>query len=269
MHPILFSVGSFDVHAYGALGALAFAVGAGIVLLRGARAGNDPNRVADLVFVGTVAALLGARGLYLLQHPGTFRSALDLLDLRGGGLVFYGSLLAAVPVGTVAMRVLGLPVLATWDAVATALPLAHAIGRVGCFLAGCCHGRATDGPWAVTYPPGPLVPDGPVHPVQLYEAAALVGVGVVVNALYARRRFDGQVLCAYVLLYAVVRAVLEAFRGDADRGWFLPELFGEAVSFSQGVSALLGAAAVAGLVVLARRAAARRAVGASITGPRV
>jgi phosphatidylglycerol:prolipoprotein diacylglycerol transferase len=263
VHPILFSVGSFDVHAYGALGALAFVVGAAIVLVRGGRAGSDANRLADLVFVGAVVALLGARGLYLLQHPGTFRSPLDLLDLRGGGLVFYGSLLAAVPVGTVAMRVLGLPVLATWDVVATALPLAHAISRVGCFLAGCCHGRATEVAWAVTYPAdNPLTPAGPVHPVQLYEAAALVGIGVVVNALYERRRFDGQVIGTYVLLYAVARAALETFRGD-DRGWFLVE----ALSFSQGVSALLATAALVLLVVLARRAAARRAIGASIRGP--
>jgi phosphatidylglycerol---prolipoprotein diacylglyceryl transferase len=268
VHPILLHLGSFPIHTYGALGSLAFAVGAGLVILRGARAGHPANRMADLVFVGAVAAVLGARLLFVLQEPGSLDSVADLFDLRGGGLVFYGSLLLGLPVGTVAMRAFGLPVLSTWDIVATALPVAHAISRVGCFAAGCCYGSPTGVAWAVTYPPGPsFLPDVPVHPVQLYEALALVVIGALVNLQYTRRRFDGQALWTYVLLYAVARAGLEVFRGDVARGEFLPALFGDLLSFSQGLSALFGAAAVVALVVLGRRHAARRAVGRSIVGP--
>jgi prolipoprotein diacylglyceryltransferase len=85
VHPILLHLGSFPIHTYGALGSLAFLVGAGLVIVRGVRAGHDPNRMADLVFVGSVAAVLGARGLFVLQQPSSLGSLAELFELRGGG----------------------------------------------------------------------------------------------------------------------------------------------------------------------------------------
>lgn len=273
VHPVLFEVGGFPIHGYGAMGALAFVVGAGIALLRGVRQGMDRDRLADVIFWMAITSLLGARLVFLIQNPGTVTSVASLFDLRGGGLVFYGAFLVGIPVGFALMRRYGLPAFAVWDVFGTAFPLSHAISRVGCYLAGCCYGSPAEVPWAVTFPPHQaLAPANvPLHPAQLYEAGALVAIAAATNLFYRHRRFDGQVFLLYLVLYAAARAALEAFRGDLDRGFFLPEVLGERLSFSQGMSAVFVAVALVVFFWGARRQARieaeRRAIGASITGP--
>ena len=258
MYPILFSLGDFPIHTYGAMGALGFLVGVSVVLTRCWRAGLDLNRVSDVIFWGSIAALLGSRLVFVLQNPGTVASIAEFLDLRSGGLVFYGAFLTGPLVAFGLIRRFGLPAFLVWDVFATGLPVAHAISRIGCFAAGCCYGAPTDGALGVTYPAdNPLVPHaGPVHPVQLYESAALVLIGLAVNLFFGRRRWDGQVFLLYALLYAFARAGLETFRGDAARGWFLPALLGPVLTFSQGVSIVFAAVALALFLGVARRSAA-------------
>lgn len=256
MHPILFQIGSFPVHAYGALGALAFVVGAGLTLWRCRRQGIDLNRMSDVIFWTALLGIVGARAVFALQNPGIVRSLGDLLDLRGGGLVFYGGLLTGLPVGFALMRRFELPMFASWDIWGTAFPLSHAISRVGCFAAGCCYGSPYGGPLAVRFPADQHVaPAGvPLHPVQLYEAAGLLLVGLATNLFHRHRRYDGQVFLLYLVLYAALRTVTEAFRGDVDRGWFLPEVLGETLTFSQGTSLVMVAVGLVVFFALARRA---------------
>lgn len=276
MFPILFHIGAFPIHTYGALGALAFVVGAGMCLWRASRAGMDKDRVADVIFWMAMTSLVGARLVFVIQNPDAVHRWADLLDVRGGGLVFYGSFVVGIPVGFALMRRYGLPAFALWDIFGTAFPLSHAISRVGCFAAGCCYGAPTSAgaPWAVVFPDSqPLAPPGvPLHPVQLYEAATLVAIAAATNAFYPRRRFDGQVFLLYLVLYAVDRAVLELFRGDLDRGWFLPGIFGQVVTWSQGMSGVFAVVALAvflfGARRQARRAEARHAIGAATLGPK-
>jgi phosphatidylglycerol:prolipoprotein diacylglycerol transferase len=255
VHPILFELSGLPIHAYGVLGALAFVVGTGITLLRARALGFEVHKVADLIFWLALASLAGARLLYVAQHPADVRSLWSVFDLRGGGLVFYGAFLTGIPAGFVLLRRYGFPVFVFWDILATALPFAHAVSRVGCFLAGCCYGTPSDAAWAVTFPAGtPTAPPGvPLHPVQLYEAATLLVIGVATNLFYPHRRFDGQVILLYLLAYAGARTVLESFRGDPGRGLFLPGLLGGAVSFSQGMSAIVAVVAVVVFFVGARR----------------
>ncbi|MBX2796955.1 MAG: prolipoprotein diacylglyceryl transferase [Myxococcales bacterium] len=246
MHPILFDIGGLSIHTYGAMGALAFLVGCSIVLWRCQRLGLDLNPVADVIFWMAVTGLLGSRVLFVLQHPELYDSLWQVLDLRDGGLVFYGSFVVGIPVGFGLMRRAGLPAFAVWDTFGTAFPLSHAISRVGCYAAGCCWGLPTDQAWGVTFPEGTqLAPAGiALHPVQLYEATALLAIAVVTNLFYRYRRFDGQVFLLYLLLYAGVRSVTEVFRGDVSRGFFLPEVLGETLSYSQGMSGVLALVAL-------------------------
>lgn len=256
MYPILFTVGDFPIHTYGAMGALGFLVGCGVVLGRCWAAGLDLNRVSDVIFWGAIASLLGSRLVFVLQNPGSVSSPADFLNLRSGGLVFYGAFLTGLPVGFGLIRRFGLPAFLLWDIFATGLPIAHAISRVGCFAAGCCFGAPSAGPLGVSYPvDNPMAPhDGPVHPVQLYEAGALLAIGLAVNLYFPRRRWDGQVFLLYAVLYAIARAVLETFRGDVARGWFLPGVLGETVTFSQGISVVFAVVALALFLGVARRA---------------
>lgn len=245
MHPVLIDFGGFEIHSYGAMGALAFVAGCTVVLWRAWRLGLDVNRVADVIFGMAVAGLVGSRLLYVAQHLDQVESAFDVFDLRRGGLVFYGSILLGLPVGLAVVRWRRLPGWALFDIFATGAPLAHGISRVGCFLAGCCWGLPTDSAVSVIFPEGSVLAPGGVslHPVQLYESAALLSIAAVTNLLYDRRAFDGQVFGTYLLLYAGVRLFTESFRGDVSRGYFLPDVLGSTLSFSQGISLMVAVVA--------------------------
>lgn len=254
MYPILFEVGSFPIHTYGAMGALGFLVGCVVVLTRCWSLGLDLNRVSDVIFWGAISCLLGSRLVFVLQNPESVRSVADFFDLRSGGLVLYGAFFTGLPVGFALIRRFQLPAFLLWDVFATGLPVAHALSRLGCFAAGCCYGAPSSGPFGVTYPlSNALAPhDGPVHAVQLYEAGALLVIALATNLFFRHRRWDGQVFLLYALLYASARAVVELFRGDAERGWFLPDVFGQVLTFSQGISVLFAVGALALFLGVAR-----------------
>ena len=237
------------------MGALGFLFTAFTALWRGRKLGIPPERMADLIFWSAVIALVGARVVFLLQNPGAVDSLWSAINLRTGGLVFYGSILFGVPTGSLLIRRYGMPFFATWDIFAAAFPIAHGFARVGCFAAGCCYGAPWDGPLAVTFTdPRSVAPLGvSLHPTQLYEAGFLFALGAVVNLVYARKPFHGAVMLTYLLGYAGGRAVVEMFRGDASRGYFLPELFGSLLTYSQGISVGLAIFAVTVFFALARR----------------
>jgi phosphatidylglycerol:prolipoprotein diacylglycerol transferase len=237
MHPILVTLGGVDVHWYGVMGALGFIVVCVIALARSAALGMVKERVADVIFWTAIAGLVGARGLYVLLNWSSFADWHAMLNIRTGGLVFYGALILGLPAAAIMLWRWKLPPFALGDVFATALPFGHAIARVGCLFAGCCWGKPTDLPWGVVYS-DPLAP-GPhgiaVHPTQIYEAIYLTAIGALCTWYYPRRKFDGQVLPLYLGLYAVCRAFNEGLRDDPSRGFW----FGGAVSTSQLLSVVL------------------------------
>jgi phosphatidylglycerol:prolipoprotein diacylglycerol transferase len=169
--------------------------------------------------------------------------------------VFYGGLIAAVMVAMWYMRHHRLPVWGVSDAFAPGIALGHVIGRLGCFFAGCCFGRATDVPWAVTFSSvyaaqnvgTPL--NIPIHPTQLYEAGAeLLILGFLLLMERKGRAFPGRTFWGYLLLYGVTRFIIEFYRGDA-RGMI------GGLSTSQFVSVILVPLSILMLFVLSRRPA--------------
>ncbi|MEZ4321557.1 MAG: prolipoprotein diacylglyceryl transferase [Myxococcota bacterium] len=260
MHPILFDVNGFEIHSYGFMGALGFLFTAFTALQRGKALNVKPERMADLMFFTALLALAGARLVFILQNPGVFSTWGEWVNLRTGGLVFYGAILVGVPVGSLLIWRYGMPFFATWDIFGAAFPVAHGLSRIGCFLAGCCYGAHTTGPTAVIFTdPRSVAPlNTPVHPTQLYEAFFLFALGIGVNLLYYRKAFDGQVMLVYLLCYALGRSIIESFRGDESRGYFLPDLLGELLTYSQGFSIVMAAIAVVVFGVVARRVSATR-----------
>jgi phosphatidylglycerol:prolipoprotein diacylglycerol transferase len=256
MHPILFQIDQFQIHTYGATGAIGFLLVAAIALYRGSALGVKPERTADLIFWTSIAAIVGSRVVYLIQNPTHATTWYDWVNIRTGGLVFYGAVIAALPVGSLLMKRFKMPFYAMWDVFATAIPIAHGISRLGCLAAGCCWGLKTDVPWSITFTnPDSVAPLGvPMHPTQLYEAVYLFTVGLIVNLFYSRKQFDGQVMLLYLMLYAAGRTVLETFRGDETRGYFVESLFGDALTYSQGVSICLALIALGVFLFGAKRA---------------
>ncbi len=255
MLPVLIEIGSFRLHSYGAMAASAFLI---VVLfaLRDADARGWPReRLVDMIFWTALAAIAGARGFFFLQFPELVESPWSLVDMRSGGMVFYGAPLVGVPVGLFLLRRYELPIWPIADTFGKLLPMAHGLSRIGCFGAGCCYGKVTEMPWAVTYShPLSVAPhDVALHPVQLYEAAGLLALSAGLFWLERRKRFDGQILLTWLGLYAVMRTVTELFRGDAERYFVFPSMLGELISTSQAVSAGVLIVVVIGWQVLSGR----------------
>jgi phosphatidylglycerol:prolipoprotein diacylglycerol transferase len=223
-----FTVPSFTLHTYGVLLAIAFLAGLWVASRQAKRAGLDSTRVTDMAVWVLIAGLVGAKALLVLLDWRYYtRSPREILSIFQSGGVFYGGLIAGILVAWWYIRRHKLPGWQTADVLAPGVVLGQAIGRLGCFSAGCCWGKPADVPWAVTFTDiyasrqvgTPL--DTPLHPTQLYESAAAFLIFLLLLWLAPRKRFAGQVVLAYVTLYSIVRFGIEFLRGDPDRGtWF-------------------------------------------------
>jgi phosphatidylglycerol:prolipoprotein diacylglycerol transferase len=266
MHPILFEVGGFPIYTYGVLLAAAYLLGLQFALRRARQRGLDPNKVMDLGIWIIVSALVGAKLLLLIVEWDTYsRSPAELLTLIRSAGAFYGGLIVAVAVALWYLWRHRMPVWQVTDVFAPGIALGHVIGRIGCLFAGCCFGRPTSVPWAITFhdkyaEQNVGTPLGvPLHPTQLYEAGAEL---LILVALLATERkghpFPGRTFWSYMLLYGISRFVIEFYRGDS-RGAI--GMF----STSQFISLLIVPLSIAMLVYLRRRSqpeptsAARRA----------
>jgi phosphatidylglycerol:prolipoprotein diacylglycerol transferase len=247
MFPILLNIGPVTLHTYGLLVAVAFLVGYHTLRDHMSRH-NLPLTLADgLAFALLLGGIVGARIAYfLVSEPALlWKQPWSLLRVWEGGLVFYGGAVAGVIVAAIYARVAGYPFFRITDSLVAPLLIAHAIGRLGCFFAGCCYGRPTGMPWSVTFSRAEsLAPIGvPLHPTQLYEFLADLLLFFGARALDRREPRKGVLTAYYLMAYGAARFVLEMWRGD-DRGFLL----NAAISPSQWIS-LAGMAA--GLGVLA------------------
>lgn len=255
MFPELLNIGPLSIHTYGLMVALGILAGVwlGEYLFR--RSGGEPGRIIDMALIVVIFGLIGARLLYILVNLSYYSSnPLETIMLWKGGLVFYGGLLGGVLSLIVYIRIHGLPFWSTLDIAAAAVTLGHGFGRLGCFSAGCCYGKPTDLPWAVTFTdPRCLAVDvlgQPVHPTQLYSFLFLMGLTGLLVWLYPRRRFPGQGTAAYLILYGLFRFGVEFLRSDP-RGSF--SLLGTTLATSQWIS--MGAVFAGSVIyaVLSRR----------------
>ncbi|MCF8027123.1 MAG: prolipoprotein diacylglyceryl transferase [Desulfobacteraceae bacterium] len=244
MFPVLFEIGPVTVYTYGffvAAGALAAIV---FARSQARRWGIDPDRITDLCFFLVIAAIVGSRLFYVAINGDYFiANSLEVLKIWSGGLVFYGGFVAALMTAVIFIRTHSLPFGLTADIAAMAVPLGHAFGRLGCFFAGCCHGSQCDLPWAVTFHNAhSLAPlNTPIHPTQLYSAAANLAIFGLLLLFRSKRRFEGQLFLYYVLFYGIIRSFIEIFRGD-DRGAFLAGVL--------SVSQVMGLSSAAAALVL-------------------
>lgn len=230
MYPILFKIGSFEFASYGLMTALAYLAGSFYLFKRLHYIKLDKDTFWNIIFIAFVAALLGSKILYLLlswQELGaTFgeRFFFALKNFRYG-FVFLGGAVTAILSLLYYMKKKNLPVLKTADFLVVGLPLAHAVGRIGCFLAGCCHGKPTQMPWGVIFThPHTLVPPQfqgiALHPTQLYEVGANLILFFFLQQYYKKPHKNGGVLAAYIVGYGVIRFVIEFFRGDFRGGFW-------------------------------------------------
>ena len=254
MYPELFRIGPITVYTYGVLLAASYLLGLRLAMARAKKRGLDANRVLDLGIYIIIAALVGAKLLLLVVDFDQFRrDPAEIWNLARSGGVFYGGLILAVVVAFWYIAKHRLPFWTTCDVFAPGIALGHVTGRLGCLAAGCCFGKATDVPWAITFT-NPLAqanvgtPLGvPLHPTQLYEAGAELLILIFLLATERKGRyFPGRTFWSYMFLYALTRFVIEFYRGDP-RGMVL------GMSTSQFISVVLAPLSIGMLVWLARK----------------
>jgi phosphatidylglycerol---prolipoprotein diacylglyceryl transferase len=251
MHSILFRVGPIPIYAYGFMLMLAFVAGSAVAVRLAKQRGIRSEQVLDLTAVILVASIVGARLLYVALQWSYFReNPSHVWRIWEGGLSFQGGLAAGLLAGLVYCRRQGLSFLRMGDVMAPGAALGYAIGRIGCFLNGCCYGAPTSLPWACQFhdPPitGPLTP--PSHPTQIYASLVNLGIFALLLLVWRRQRFTGQVLWSYLLAYAVYRFGIEFLRKGATA-----EVLALGMTHAQWAS--IGMALLAGgvLVRLSRR----------------
>jgi phosphatidylglycerol:prolipoprotein diacylglycerol transferase len=217
MYPVLFKIGPFPIHAYGFMVAIAFLVGILISLYYAKREGIKSEIILDLAVYVVIAAIVGSRLFYVIGQWDQYKNnILEIFMVQKGGLVFLGGFLLAMLVMVWYAKRRAVPLLKLFDVVAPGTALGYAIARIGCFLNGCCFGLPTDVPWGIVCSPDSLAhsyfPEAHLHPTQLYSAASMILVFIIVVLLFPRKKFDGYIFFWWIILYSIYRFLVEFLR---------------------------------------------------------
>lgn len=214
MHPILFSAFGFSLYAYGLLVALACGT-ATLWGLRRARAkAMDETLFLQVLLWMFVGGFVGARLLYFAYDPSVYLHAPLRIILDRGGFVWYGGLIG----GGLSVAIMALKYrFSLWtfgDILASPTALGLAIGRVGCFLTGCCYGKPTTLPWGVVFPTGHPTHPLHVHPSQLYETALLLAFLPILAWVWRHKPTSGTTFATMCIGMGLIRFLIEWTRGD-------------------------------------------------------
>jgi phosphatidylglycerol---prolipoprotein diacylglyceryl transferase len=256
MHRTVIDLGPLAIRSYGVMLVIAFWLGIEMSARSARRLGLDPARILDMGLVVLVSSLVGSRLLYVVSHISEYQhDKISVLKVWEGGLTFYGGLIAGVACGLAYLRWKRLPVLDVTDVVAPYLALGIAIARVGCFLNGCCFGKATHLPWGCVFPPDSqagwiqrsMLGGQAVQPTQIYESLACVAMFIYLRYLSGRQgRARGTVFFTFLLLYGVWRFGIDFVR------YYEPGMLigATGITWNQVVSVVMMAS---GLIMLLRR----------------
>jgi len=219
----LFKIGPIGIHTYGLMLALAFFAGLWYIYKRSKAEKLPFDQMLNVGYILIFGGIVGARLSYVLLHLSDFAddplSAIN--PFRSGqfgiaGLNLYGGVVLALVVIWIYLRIKKLPLLAVFDFLAPTVGLGIGLGRIGCFLNGCCFGTPTNMPWGVTFPEGSIpdavFPHQAIHPAQLYSSLYGFLLFIGLHYLLKRKKFDGQVMAVYLMIEAFFRYLIEYVR---------------------------------------------------------
>lgn len=255
MRPILFKIGSFPIHSYGLMFAIAFLIATYIAARRAEKEGIPSQIIFSLGLILMVSAVVGARVFHILQHSPSYGSLTDIAGILSGGLsglAFYGGFILALVVGSLYIRWSGLSVPGVMDVMAPSLMLGTGIGRMGCFLAGCCFGKPTSLPWGMTFPENSLTTlelglMEKVHPTQLYSFVSLLVIFFILLVLQRHMKFKGMLFLLSVLMYSIHRFSIDLLR------YYMPDERMGGLATSQVISIIAAIASIGTMVFITMR----------------
>jgi len=221
MFPILIKLGPITIHTYGFMMAVGVAFGIWFISVQAKKQALNASKLVDMIFFTVIIALVGAKAVLLIGNFSYYaKNPSELLSLARSGGVFQGGLLAGFLFALWYLYKHKIPTWKTADIIGPALALGHGFGRIGCFSAGCCYGRACASFFGVKFQSAyassltgiPL--NTKIHPVQLYESALNFLNFFILFLILKKKKFDGQVFFFYIINYSVIRYFTEFFRGD-------------------------------------------------------
>jgi phosphatidylglycerol:prolipoprotein diacylglycerol transferase len=251
MHPELFSIGPLTLHTYGLLVALGIVVGIMVTIPIGRSQGIDFQKIMDMGLIIVFMGIIGSRLAYVLINFSYYKTnPIDIIKLWHGGLVFSGGLIAVLFAMFWYARQGSHSIWQIGDLWAPAAAIGQGIGRIGCFMAGCCYGKPTDISWGIVFTdPRSLAPlNIPLHPTQLYSSLSGLIIFIILMILSAKKKFEGQVLLWFLILHSTGRLLIERFRGD-DRGLIL----GSNLSVTQFLTIIILIGSVIALFIIKSR----------------
>ena len=226
MHPILIRIGPITIYTYGFWVAIGFFAALALILKEAKRENLSPAIISDLAFWTVASGIIGARLVYIIYNLSHFlKHPLEIIAFWKGGLVFIGGLFFGLLASFFYVRRHHLKFWQLADLIAPGLALGQALGRIGCFSAGCCYGKPTQVPWAVVFKnPDSLAPlNIPLHPTELYHSFACFLIATILfwsqRYYFNKRLLDpaipyGRVFALYLGLHGMQRFFIEFFRGD-------------------------------------------------------
>ena len=207
-HPVLLDLGFLKIYSWGFMVALAF-IAATILSAKEAKRKNiSPEKIYSLVAYIIIGAIIGSRIGYLLFDLNSIANFLDIFKFWEGGLSFHGGFIGGTLFGFFYVKKNKLNFWEIADVIAPSIPLAQAIGRIGCFLRGCCYGIETSLPWGINYL-------GEIrHPTQIYSSIALFLIFIFLSKQKYKKNFNGALFLTYIIIYSVFRFFIEFIRAE-------------------------------------------------------
>ncbi len=219
MFPILITIGSVEIRAYGVMIAAAFLMATWLGVREARRKAFDPELIYDLLLVVMLSSIVGARLYFVLfadplwyaTHP------FEIIAIWKGGMSLHGGLIGGLFAGVWFTRRRQLPFWRFADTLTPSIMLGQAVGRLACVFNGCSYGKPTTLPWGIIFTnPASQAPHNVLlHPTQFYELSTDLALFALLWLFRTRMRFDGQLFLVYWMSYAVARFTLESFRGDS------------------------------------------------------
>ena len=239
MHPILFEFNipeflqfifpnSITIYSYGAFIALGALLGFFYTAWQAKKQLNVPYDITnELILFILISAIIGGKFFIIFEDfQGFINNPMNLIRNFSQGFVFYGSLLFAIPTMLIFFRIKKIPTLQMLDIMAITACIVHGTGRIGCFMAGCCHGLPHNGFLSVIFTDPVCQADPlntPLHPTQIYSMVVIYGIMVFLLVMSGRKKFNGQLFLFYLILYSFGRIFLETLRGDISRGYVIQD----------------------------------------------
>ncbi|MCK4917956.1 MAG: prolipoprotein diacylglyceryl transferase [Candidatus Omnitrophica bacterium] len=217
MHPILCKIGPLTLYTYGLFVFLGVSLSYFICSREAKKQKIDSDIFSNIFFWLLIMGFLGARIIYIFVEWKGFLNDPFSLIFNNSGFVFYGGVIFGIGTLWYLSRRYKIAILKLADILALGVPLAHSLGRVGCFFYGCCYGMASNSFFGVLFPP-----DSPagylgvkVIPIQLISSFFLFIIFCFLMFIKRKKKFQGQLAILYIFLYSVFRFCVEFFRGDS------------------------------------------------------